>query len=74
MRRRSYLTQQDTHPTISRLYKVCGLADARLAHDYIDNGPKLRNMNVRYKKDFSPEYVAMLTESMQPLLSALGYR
>ena len=61
------------HKTLQNLYNVCGLANSRDAHIYIDSGPVLKNMNIQYHHDFDKNDMQQITAAMQPLLSDLGY-
>lgn len=61
------------HESVRRLYEYCELEDSRRAHEYIDSGVKLVNMNQKYVKDWTDEYITLLTDIMREKLVEYGY-
>lgn len=61
------------HDVLGKAYAFAGLGDSKQAHDCIDQGPALKNMNHKYLKDWSPEYVRELTGVMASMLREYGY-
>ncbi len=58
---------------VQRLLKGCGLEESAAVERYILDGVSLPNMNEKFRKDFSPEYIARLSQAMQPSLDRYGY-
>ncbi len=71
VRYEDYMSQP--HEVLSLLCENAGLDDAGSIHDFVNQGAPLKNMNKKYCKDYSADYIARLEESMQPALKNLGY-
>jgi hypothetical protein len=62
------------HEVLTRLCMSTGLQDASEIHAFVDRGAPLKDMNDKYRRDYSPEYIALLEKHMQPSLGTIGYR
>lgn len=58
---------------VQQLLQGCGLAESADVERYILGGVALSNMNMKFRKDFSPEYIERLTRLMEPCLTLCGY-
>ena len=63
----------DPHAALTGVFSFCNLTDAAEAHDSLDRGPKLVNMNHKYAKEWKAEYIDQLTDIMRSSLEAYGY-
>jgi len=61
------------HKILSQLCEKTGLKDDSAIHDFVDRGASLKNMNEKYKQDYTDEYIARLEQAMQPALRDSGY-
>ena len=61
------------HDVLSQLFMRCQLDDSPDVHEVLDAGPDLHNMNNKFRAAFKPEYLSMLSRSMQPTLGEYGY-
>jgi hypothetical protein len=61
------------HDVLRAIMNACGLSDAPAVHDSIEAGSALRNMNDKFRRDFPPGRLALVTAAAQPLLHNLGY-
>ena len=71
VRYEDYMSQP--HDVLSRLCMSMGLHDAASIHEFVDHSTPLRNMNDKYRQDYSEEYIVRLEQYMQPSLQDLGY-
>ena len=63
----------DPHGSLKSLFTFSGLPDSEDVHSYVRNGPKLLNMNDKYKQRWSPDYISKVAESMQPVIGREHY-
>jgi omega-hydroxy-beta-dihydromenaquinone-9 sulfotransferase len=58
---------------IQRLLAACELDVSPTVERYISAGASLTNMNFKFRRDFSADYIARLSQQMEPCLSRYGY-
>jgi len=63
----------DPHLTMAAVMRACDLSDATAVHEYLEMGPRLENMNAKFRDEFTPEAVRLVSSTMQPVLDQLGY-
>lgn len=61
------------HKILSHIFKFCNLEDSKKAHDYLEKNPILNNLKYKYKFEWDHAKLRMITETMEPVLSELGY-
>jgi len=61
------------HEVLSQLCEKTNLKDSISIHEFVNQGTPLKNMNNKYKRDYSAEYIKRLEAVMQPVLDTLDY-
>jgi hypothetical protein len=64
---------RDPIACIDEILTFADLDSSASIADYLSNTPKITDMNKKFADEFSPDYVALLTEKLQPALSQFDY-
>lgn len=61
------------HKELRNLFSFCELHDSQRAHLSLNKRENLKNMNYKYEKDWSTEYINKISDVMQPYLENYNY-